>query len=223
LSNLHERLHHSVNLYLLPSPTKFVSHGEYIYPCILILLPFVIRAMSLLFIHIDYFQYHAVMLSIFIITLHSFLVYFSAPYMNRALLAMVYVSLVLSWHRFVGTHVLGSAQKDLRQSLQFTACLFFLYSHAPLVLCHVSLVYPSAILWAILLGFPRYSFSSRVKEFVKGIPSACLVFLTWPPTLIVPYAFQDYTVYICLVYIPLHFVFTLLVYQGFIGKKMKEQ
>ena len=48
LSNLHERLHHSVTLYLLPTPRTFVSHMEYFLPNILILLPLAIRAFGLL-------------------------------------------------------------------------------------------------------------------------------------------------------------------------------
>ena len=32
ISNLHERLHHSIAQYTMPSPSKFVSHGEYIFP-----------------------------------------------------------------------------------------------------------------------------------------------------------------------------------------------
>lgn len=44
VSNLHERLHHSIAQYTMPSPSKFVSHGEYIYPAILVSLPLVVRA-----------------------------------------------------------------------------------------------------------------------------------------------------------------------------------
>lgn len=47
VSNLHERLHHSVAQYALPSPSKFVSHGEYVYPAILVALPMVVRAADL--------------------------------------------------------------------------------------------------------------------------------------------------------------------------------
>ena len=47
ISNLHERLHHSIDQYTMPSPSKFVSHGEYIYPAILVALPLVARAAML--------------------------------------------------------------------------------------------------------------------------------------------------------------------------------
>ena len=47
ISNLHERLHHSIAQYTMPSPSKFVSHGEYIYPAILVSLPMVVRAATL--------------------------------------------------------------------------------------------------------------------------------------------------------------------------------
>ena len=49
LSNLEERLHHSITLYLLPSYSKFVSHSEYLIPSILLALPLVLRAILLLF------------------------------------------------------------------------------------------------------------------------------------------------------------------------------
>jgi hypothetical protein len=48
LGNLHERLHHSVTLYWLPTPRKFVSHMEYFLPNVLLLLPLAIRAFGLL-------------------------------------------------------------------------------------------------------------------------------------------------------------------------------
>eukprot|EP00586_Coscinodiscus_wailesii_P009722 CAMPEP_0172508280 /NCGR_PEP_ID=MMETSP1066-20121228/210770_1 /TAXON_ID=671091 /ORGANISM="Coscinodiscus wailesii, Strain CCMP2513" /LENGTH=415 /DNA_ID=CAMNT_0013286197 /DNA_START=62 /DNA_END=1306 /DNA_ORIENTATION=- len=47
LSNLEERLHHSVVQYLLLSTKKFVSNGEYIYPTLLLLLPAVIVGLEL--------------------------------------------------------------------------------------------------------------------------------------------------------------------------------
>lgn len=48
LGNLHERLHHSFTLYLLPTPRKFVSHMEYFLPNVLILFPLAVRAFVLL-------------------------------------------------------------------------------------------------------------------------------------------------------------------------------
>jgi glycosylphosphatidylinositol transamidase len=48
LSNLHERLHHSLTLYLLPTSRTFVSHMEYFLPNVLVLLPLAIRAFGVL-------------------------------------------------------------------------------------------------------------------------------------------------------------------------------
>ena len=227
LSNLHERLHHSVNLYLLPSSTKFVSHGEYLYPCVLILLPFVIRAVSLLFIHIDYFHYRSVTPCILVMALLSWIVYHIMPYLNGTIqnvdqrsifLIIVYLILFVSWRRIIlHSGDLNDAWNDIRQSLQFIACLFVIYTHAPLVLSHVALAYPSAVYWCILLGFPRYITRDEelfVFRIFKGVLAVSLILITWPPTFIVPYVFEDYTVYVCLVYMPLHFLFTLLIYQG---------
>lgn len=57
MSSLSERLHHTVNQYVLPSSGKFVSHGEYIYPVILLLLPLVVRCVSLAFGEIERFDF----------------------------------------------------------------------------------------------------------------------------------------------------------------------
>lgn len=49
LSNLHERLHHSTSLYMLPSPDRFVKHEEYLIPTLLLIIPLVIRALLIVF------------------------------------------------------------------------------------------------------------------------------------------------------------------------------
>jgi glycosylphosphatidylinositol transamidase len=48
LANLHERLHHSFTLYLLPTPKAFVSHIEYLLPNVLVLLPLVVRVFGII-------------------------------------------------------------------------------------------------------------------------------------------------------------------------------
>ncbi len=57
ISNLHKHLHHSIAQYVMPSPTKFVSHREYIYPLILVSLPMVVRAAMLTLIDLRRFQF----------------------------------------------------------------------------------------------------------------------------------------------------------------------
>lgn len=170
-----------------------------------------IRAISLLFIEIDSFQPNFVGLSILTITVHSFFVYFLARYMNPTFLGMIYVNLLFTWYRFVKPRFLTKTTKDLRQSLLFMAYVFVLYSHAPLVLIHVSLAYFSAIYWVILWGLYGRGKESSSIEFVGGIVNIFLVIVSWPPVLIVPYMFQEFTDYVCLVYIPLHLFLTLLV------------
>jgi len=49
LSNLHERLHHSTSLYLLPSPDRFVKHEEYLIPNLLLVIPLIIRVLLTVF------------------------------------------------------------------------------------------------------------------------------------------------------------------------------
>jgi len=53
LSSLNERLHHSINQYTMPSGSTFVSHGEFILPAILLLLPLALRVISLILHHAD--------------------------------------------------------------------------------------------------------------------------------------------------------------------------
>ena len=227
LSNLHERLHHSLNLYLLPSSTTFVSNGEFIYPCVLVLLPFVVRAISLLFIHINCFQYRLMTFCTILMTLLSGTVYLAAHYFPNGILqskveltiilGIAYTVLILFWNLWTDTFSMCKAWSDIRQSLQFIACLFVIYTHAPLVLCHVSLAYPSTIFWGILLAFPLYSNGENQSVISRILSRVLPIFLTivsWPPMYIVPHIFLDYTVYVCFVYLPLHFLFMLLVYSG---------
>jgi GPI-anchor transamidase subunit GAA1 len=52
LSNLHERLHHSTALYLLTSAEHFVKHEEYLVPNLLVIIPLLVRVLSLLFVQL---------------------------------------------------------------------------------------------------------------------------------------------------------------------------
>lgn len=88
ISNLHERLHHSVSQYLLPSPTKFVSHGEYIYPGVLISSPMVIRAATLALRDVKRFQVLFVGNVLACVALASFVVGMCVTSIEQLLLRM---------------------------------------------------------------------------------------------------------------------------------------
>ena len=206
LSNLHERLHHSITQYLLPSPTKFVSHSEYLVPNILLLLPLAMRAALLALLQIERFHVRSIQIAILavlcVIPLYVASEYVGAPIVN-ALYAMVY-AIVFAMVRRDAT---SADEKDARLSIHFVACLLAVYTHVPITLAHVSLSYPSAIFWTPLLAFPSYSGKT-------GLLSRCIVgtvlFVTWPPFALVPRVFYVYTPYVFFVYTPLHILASLL-------------
>jgi GPI-anchor transamidase subunit GAA1 len=222
LSNLHERLHHSITLYLLPSPRTFVSHVEYLIPNLLILLPLAIRAVGLLVWDIDRFHLSsagwmvlstigvAVLGGVSSLLLPSFTseddlaminACFLAPYM---VLAVVWASILQGYRAKKGDH------QRVVNSLQFVVCLTAIYMHVPLAFAHASLGFPSALLWTLLLAFPKHSGSIQNKKWATWIGVAA-VLMTAPPVLLVPRVFSSYTTYIRLVYIPLHVQLVLLV------------
>jgi GPI-anchor transamidase subunit GAA1 len=222
LSNLHERLHHSITLYLLPSPRTFVSHVEYLIPNLLMLLPLAIRAVGLLIWDIDRFHLSSagwMVLSIIgvavlggasSILLTSLTAEDDLAMINACFMAP-YMVLAVGWASLLQGY---RAQKEDHQrivnSLQFVVCLTAIYMHVPLAFAHASLGFPSALLWTVLLAFPKYSGSIQNKQWATWIGVAA-VLMAAPPVLLVPRVFSSYTTYMRLVYIPLHVQLVLLV------------
>ena len=207
LSNLQERLHHSLTQYILPSPYKFVSHSEYIIPNILLLIPLLVKVFMLLLMEIDTFDFVTIGKTFwaFIIGLGCSLVSPTLDiYQSNAVCFVAYVATILL--RRNGDR---KKHKCATQSLQLMSCLVAIYVHVPLVLGHVSLAYPSALIWTPLLLCMDHKCSNWNRVFW-----AVVLLCTWPPLWLRPNVFDSYPLYVCLVYIPLHLLLTMRWHSG---------
>ena len=220
LSNLHERLHHSTALYLLLSMDHFVKHEEYLVPNLLLLIPLIIRAVTLFLVDLEKgLDWQAVggvveriVLSIIVISCgmdlidfvdsHSWWILNDSLSARHAIVGLVYLYLC-------GLFLLGRISKlsaQARQSVQFVACLWGLYTHLTIAFGHVSLAFPSALLWTPLLAFPHYSDKSNggmmatlCQGLVVGLVGGLAPFVG-----LVPMVLPTYTMYVCYAYLPLH-------------------
>lgn len=229
LSNLHERLHHSTSLYLLPSHDTFVKHEEYLIPNLLLLIPLIIRAFTLAVFDIPRFDFTAVGWALAATLVGTTLVAFGLPavhwiekfwpavFTDSGLTSQFVVSLA---YLFPGIIILGRSSKNgnssmaATQSIHFVACLLALYLHVPIAFGHVSLAYPSGLFWTPLVAFPCYGRYSRkpLKALSLFTTALCIaLFTTTSPFIyLVPKVFASYTPYVCYVYLPLHLFMTLL-------------
>jgi glycosylphosphatidylinositol transamidase len=209
LSNLHERLHHSITLYLMPSPKMFVSHVEYLLPTILLLLPLAIRAMILLLWDIKQMHVRTVgwtfliaLMTMGIMLLSATLPSDDATTTTNTLLAVPYLTVLTFWTRQLYQY---NREKDdatrVLASMHFVVCLTAIYIHVPIAFSHVSLGYPSGLLWVPLLAFPNWSTAS--SKGLKRVGLLALLIATAPPLLIAT-IFGDLTPYVQFAYMPLH-------------------
>ncbi|KAG7362063.1 Gaa1-like, GPI transamidase component [Nitzschia inconspicua] len=129
LANLHERLHHSVTLYLLPTPKTFVSHMEYFLPNILILLPLAIRAFGLLLPAIISSQTN----------------HFNTKNNNNHQNDDQY-----------STPSSTTRQKKVRM-FQFALCVIAAHVLVPIAFAHTTLAYIPSLVITPLLAFPDYA------------------------------------------------------------------
>ena len=202
LSNLHERLHHSITQYMMPSPFKFVSHSEYLIPNLLMILPLLLRTVSLILWEIEAFDLS--MLKIVIIAWSLALVIheasqFMEPANLNLLLVAIYGSIPLV------TPFKSAPKLSTYQSLHFLTCLAAIYAFIPLILGNVALAFPSALLFTPLLAMLAHRPHGR--RLFMALP--LVLILTWPPISmlrIVGY----YSQYVTLVYLPLHLLLCLL-------------
>jgi len=210
LSNLHERLHHSMTQYLMPSPRKFVSHSEYLIPNVLLLLPLVVRAVSLILWQMEgNFDFSAFQVVVgiggVVLGIYEASHYFVDPAALTVLLVVVYGSIPAAVRFLFPTMKNKTASY---QSLHFLTCLTAIYFIIPLILGHVSLAFPSALLWSLLIGM----LSHRPQRGVRHtIVLPLLLLITWPPIL-VQQVFGYYSPYISFVHLPLHLLVSILWY-----------
>lgn len=250
LSNLHERLHHSATQYLLPSSKKFVSLNEYIWPNVLLLLPLVVRAVSLLFAEMMRLSFSlsfqmvvvwigsCIVLGVMSTLIQAIVNERDSVLAMNTIVVVVYGCLLMLVRRRQQEQSLpapqsedmsaklptnpskspGRKDENYYASLQFIVCLMALYCHVPLALSNVSLALPSVMLWCPLLAFPKYGccdgtsdkMLKKIAHLMQKLIKISVLWILWPPMILVPYVFRRYTVYLLMVYLPLHFVLVLL-------------
>ena len=206
LSNLHERLHHSITLYVMPSATTFVSHIEYFLPNLLLLVPLLIRLLLLLFCDMEQIHVPTAGWAIVAAFLGMIAMLLSSCATNivNTWLTIPYGLLGSLWTRQL-QDCNASDYVRILQTIQFVTCLTAIYIHVPLAFAHGSLGYPSALLWTPLIAF--FNWSTRNKWLTRlGV---IFVISTAPP-LLVPRIFATYTTYIRYAYVPLHVQFAML-------------
>lgn len=223
LSNLHERLHHSTSLYLLLDLDHFVKHEEYLVPNLLLLIPLIIRAVVLFLVDLRGFDWTAVGLvvertllaTVFVswslgvldfIDSHSWWILSDRLAARHAMVGMAY--LVVLWRLWTSNE---RWSEQARRSVQFMACLWGLYAHVAIAFGHVSLAFPSALIWTPLLAFPFYRDRPDPKTTLGRVHNqtsmalSTVTFLALVPFVgLVPLVLPSYTPYVCYLYIPLH-------------------
>jgi glycosylphosphatidylinositol transamidase len=217
LSNLHERLHHSTSLYLLTSYERFVKHEEYLVPNLLLVIPMVVRAVTLIVFDISRFHWPAVGWALSRMLLGTAWVAWSVPLVEATLptgdsyrnywmglvVALGYVPLLfIPWTTPSGPKCRDAAASS---SIQFLACLLGVYVHVAIAFGHVSLAFPSAMIWSPLIAFPSYRTPLAgpmgwTIRFLSGL----LLVVTMPCVFLVPNVFSTWTAYVQYAYLPLH-------------------
>lgn len=207
LSNLHERLHHSTSLYLFPGPSKFVKHEEYLVPNLLLVIPLVIRAVTLILFDIKRFDFFAVKRAVVVmlgVTLaFSWVASLFASYGGLGgYLAMAIPLSFIYCPVFIPESFQPPHTPQGMQSIQFVACLLAVYIHVPIAFGHVSLAMPSALLWTPLLAFPCY------RTDTISFARSCLT--SFVPILMHPVLFNRNTAWFKYAYLPLHCLLVFL-------------
>ncbi len=208
LSNLHERLHHSITQYLLPSPTKFVSHAEYLIPNLLILLPLAIRAVTLVLFDIQRFDFGT--LQVVLVVGCTCLILSLIAFRTRSESVMNALYVILFVYMCFGTPVRkGQQPVAYGQSLQFLTCLVAIYMHVPLVMAHVSLAFPSILVWSSLIAFPSFPVTKTLWQRVKRpmVLVSAILSLSLVPNQIFA---GNFTPYVTTVFMPLIMLLSLL-------------
>ena len=222
LSNLHERLHHSTTLYLLPSPRTFVKHEEYLVPNLLLLVPAVLRAALLGLRDIQRFNIPVLgwLLCVTVVAtvwMDVFVANLAATQRN-AWWTITYAA--CAWMFY--DKILGGKKNDNQdyqipvaldprsalQSAQLILCLLTIYVHVPICFGNVALSYPSAFFWAPWVAIPCFAelYQNKVRWMIVG----AFLLASWPPVALLNPVFADVCIpYIRFVYFPLHLLLLL--------------
>jgi glycosylphosphatidylinositol transamidase len=225
LSNLHERLHHSTSLYLMLDADHFVKHEEYLVPNLLLLIPLILRAVTLILVELKGVDWKTLgrvveftVLAVVVTAYGLYLVQIAdehswwivADRVGAGHLVVGFPSLVMVGQSLLANTATTRWTQQGRQSVQLLTCLWALYTHVALAFGHVSLSFPSALLWTPLLAFPSYqderpNKGSAWRLVWRGVGAAVLV-LTLPGTFLVPHLVSAYTPYVCYAYLPLYYL-----------------
>jgi len=216
LSNLHERLHHSTALYLLPSLSSFVKHEEFLIPNLLLVMPSVLRAASLGLRDAQQLDSQIMGWLLFItFTATLFFDGLVAPLLDiskrNASWSLVYAVCLWMFHAKSSRRNRARPQQETRgalRSAQLIANLAAIYVHVPLCFGHVSLAYPSAFLWTPWVAF--FDFRKVFKNKIRRHTFLILLILSWPPLTPSPSLLADsVTPYMRFVHFPLHLLLAL--------------
>jgi glycosylphosphatidylinositol transamidase len=241
LSNLHERLHHSLTLYLLPTPRTFVSHMEYFLPNVLVLLPLAIRAFGLLLPKMtakqrqndgtaapscgfDLSVVGGSLIVLFVSTVVMCLtITFSKilPIMTLTLMGL-YTGIGSYWthrRRRRRRYDINTTDDDegirVVRTLQFVSCVLAAYVLAPLAFANTSLSYFPSLLWTAVFAFPDYAEMLKKngarRSKFQQLMLLVVLVSTAAPVLLVPRIFSSYTPFVRFAYTPLHLHLFLLV------------
>ena len=235
LANLHERLHHSFTLYLLPSPMTFVSHIEYLLPNILVLLPLAVRVFGILLPKMkrgmDLTALGGILLVVLVMEFSMLLAtdvfgFEDSCSAMMALYAFLYIAVSSFWVKKVllRDHKRKPIDHDETKddtnpettrtilTLQFVTCALTVYILIPIAFSHVSLSYLPSVLWTPLLAFPDYPSMkwSAKKRFVLPVLFTIAV-ASAPPVALVPWIISTYTPFVRYAYSLIHVLFVLLV------------
>jgi hypothetical protein len=122
----------------------------------------------------------------------------------NALYGLIYIALCLDL--LEGLRI-GKGESQA-QSLQFMTCLMAIYLHVPITFAHVSLAFPSSLLWSALIAFSTFPIQSKFWQRVK-VPVVLAVAL--PSAALVPnQLFGGFTPFVTTVFLPLHMLVSLL-------------
>lgn len=228
LCNLHERLHHSTRLYLLVSPDRFVKHEEYLVPNLLLLIPLIIRAVSLALVDIRRFDLAAVgraaatvvagvlscAMGLHVVSMLQAQGTVSsvdaALVRSATVLVTAYLPLLWLVWREGRSHAAGSPTDESKSSVQFVTCLICLYVHVAIAFGHVSLAFPSAAWWTPLIAFPYHRRIASRRRVLVSLVNWTVVVATSPCVWLVPFVFSAYTPYVQYLYLPLHICLAIL-------------
>ena len=214
LANLHERLHHSFTLYLLPSPKTFVSHIEYLLPNILLLLPLAVRVFGLLLPKmkrgLDLKALGGILLIVLVFDGAMFLVANvfgceDSPQAMATLSAILYAGAAFFWAKKVLHRNHHRKSSDIAESscdnpdsnpettrtiltLQLTTCALAVYILVPIAFSHASLSYLPSVLWTPLLAFPDYPSLKKSNLTSTGkfglLPILCFLAVATAPSVL---------------------------------------